>query len=294
MHKSYLYIFSFCVLFIVTITTPCTAQDRDSVIAATEDTLTATPDSIADNSPDSAYYDEEDDENYYDNSNDTLYFLLKNDTTSLYDSSAFTWRAVPDSVTDHLKNNDDFWYANKDLHEKKKEGNSGSWVDKFFYKLLRLLDNNTFRLVMWIIIILCFAAAILWFLSRNKMNIWAASKVAIVREKQDGEVDDIFTTDLKTEILKAEQKQDYRLAIRFHYLHLLKLLSHHALIKYTQDATNMEYLTQLYGRPFYREFFKVTRNYEYAWYGEIAVSGEQYRNVVSEFTELYNKTSISW
>lgn len=272
---------------------PCFAQDDVPVVAPPiEDTIEAALDSISQNLSDSAY--DTDDEDYYDNDNDTLYFLLKTDTTSVYDSSIFKWRAVPDSVTAYLKNDDAFWYANKDLHEKKKE-RSKSWVDRFFYKLFKLLANDTFRQTMWIIIIGSVIAAVVWFLAKNKMNIWSSSKGPdVVREKLDGEVDDIFTTDLKAEILKAEQKQNYRLAIRFHYLHLLKLLSHHSFIKYTHDATNMEYLSQLYSKPFYASFFKVTRDYEYAWYGETDVNNEQYKNVVAEFMEVYNKTSISW
>lgn len=288
----YIYI----IFLLLTINTAQTgfAQDDIPVLSPpVEDTIEAVLDSISKNLSDSAYYDDGD-EDYYGNNNDTLYFLLKTDTTSIYDSSIFNWRAVPDSITEHLKNDDAFWYANKDLHEKKKE-RSESWVDRFFYKLFKLFANEVFRQIMWIIIIGCFIAAVAWFLAKNKMNVWSSSKgPAIVREKLDGEVDDIFTTDLKAEILKAEQKQNYRLAIRFHYLHLLKLLSHHSIIKYTHDATNMEYLTQLYGQPFYKDFFKVTRDYEYAWYGETEVNNEQYKNVVEEFMELYNKTSVSW
>lgn len=279
-------------LCIAAIAMPCHAQEQDTVAPPVEDTIEAKLDSITKQFSDTAYSDDYDDD--YNEANDTLYFLQKNDTTSVYDSSVFKWRAVPDPVVEQLKNDDDFWYANRDLHEKKKE-QSTSWLEKFLYRLAKLLANDGFRQAMWIIIIVCFLLAVVWFLSKNQMNIWSSSKgAAIIRERQDGDVDDIFTTDLKGEILKAEQKKDYRLAIRFHFLHALKLMSHHSLLKYTHDATNMEYLTQLYGKPFYAEFFKVTRDYEYAWYGEIAVNETQYKSVVEEFMKLYHKTSVNW
>ncbi|MBN8785733.1 MAG: DUF4129 domain-containing protein [Terrimonas sp.] len=286
MHKFHIYTLF---LFLLCITaSPCFAQDEDSIPLSVKDTIEQTLDSITKDLTDSVY--DEDDE-YYD---DTLYFLRKEDTTSIYDSSVFKWRAVPDSITEHLKNDDDFWYANKDLHEKKKR-QSGSWLERFLLWLAILLNNNAFSIFLWILIMLCFAAAVVWFLSKNHMNIWGSSKGPVItRTKQDGDVEDIFAADLKAEIQKAEQKQDYRLAIRFHYLHLLKVLSQHELIKYTHDATNMEYLTQLYGKPFYAAFFKVTRDYEYAWYGEIAVTREQYNNVVEEFMQVYNQTSVNW
>ncbi|MFT3945360.1 MAG: DUF4129 domain-containing protein [Agriterribacter sp.] len=289
MYKSCLHIRA--VFLLCTIAAPCLAQDEDSIPLPLKDTIEQTLDSITKGLTDSVYNDEDE---YYDSNDDTLYFLQKADTTSVYDSSAFKWRAVPDSITAQLKNDDDFWYANKDLHEKKKR-QSGSWLEKFLLWLAMLLSNNAFSTILWILIIVSFVAAVIWFLSKNHMNIWGPSKGPVItRAQQEGDVEDIFTTDLKAEIQKAEQNQDYRLAIRFHYLHVLKMLSQHELIKYTHDATNMEYLTQLYGKPFYAAFFKVTRNYEYAWYGEIAVTHEQYRNAVDAFMQVYNQTSISW
>ncbi|MFT3750794.1 MAG: DUF4129 domain-containing protein [Agriterribacter sp.] len=289
MHKFQSYILF---LFLLCLTaSPCFAQYEDSAFLPEKDTIEQTLDSITKGLTDSVYNDEDE---YLDDTDDTLFFLRKEDTTSVYDSSVFKWRAVPDSTVEHLKNDDAFWYANKDLHEKKKK-ESASWLEKFLMWLAILLSNNTFSTFLWILIIVCFTAAVLWFLSKNHMNIWGYSKgPAITRTQKEGDVEDIFTTDLKAEIQKAEQKQDYRLAIRFHYLHLLKMFSQYELIKYRHDATNMEYLTQLYGKPFYAAFFKVTRDYEYAWYGEIAVTHEQYNNVVDEFMQVYNQTSISW
>ena len=169
--------------------------------------------------------------------------------------------------------------------------NATAWYGLWLAKLLSI---DGFRIFLWLLIIVSFTAAVLWFLSKNHMNIWGQSKGPVIaRVQKEGDIEDIFTTDLKAEIQKAEQNRDYRLAIRFHYLHLLKMLSQHELIKYTRDATNMEYLTQLYGKPYYKAFFKVTRNYEYAWYGEIAVTHEQYNNVVDEFMQVYNQTSVS-
>lgn len=88
-------------------------------------------------------------------------------------------------------------------------------------------------------------------------------------------------------------KGEYRLAIRFSYLQLLKTFSENGLISYGTDTTNSEYLAQLYSRPCYRDFFNVTRSYEYAWYGEIPVNKQQYESVVSDFSSLYQKAGLS-
>jgi len=87
-------------------------------------------------------------------------------------------------------------------------------------------------------------------------------------------------------------KENYRLAIRLSYLHLLKVFSQNGMIEYRTDATNMEYLMQLYSQPYYKKFFQVTRDYEYAWYGEVDVTKAQYDGVQKEFNDLYLKTGL--
>jgi hypothetical protein len=221
-----------------------------------------------------------------------LYFLRKEDTTSLFDSSAITWRAVPDSVVQSLKRDGAFWYADKNM-EKKEDTGKLSWGDRILIGLLKLLANPVFRQIIWIIIIGGFAAAVIWFLVQNQMNIFGPGrKPSVVRKTETGATEDILSADLEKAADDAAAKGDFRLAIRFRYLHLLKTFSQQELLQYRKDATNIDYLKQLYGRPYYKDFFKVTRNYEYAWYGGMPVSAQQYEFVINAFNDLYQKASV--
>lgn len=233
-------------------------------------------------------------ESFEEDQAEILYFLQKDDTTSLFDSSAIEWRVVPDSVVRSLKKDAAFWYADKDMEKKNEENEGLSWLEKIIITLFKLLANPVFRQILWIIIIGGFAAAVIWFLSQNQMNIFGYGKKTVVVRKSEAEVtEDVFSTDLEKAANDAAALGDFRLAIRFQYLQLLKIFSQHELLQYRQDATNFDYLKQLYDRPYYKDFFRVTRNYEYAWYGEIAVSNEQYDSVVKEFNDLYQKASVS-
>ena len=79
--------------------------------------------------------------------------------------------------------------------------------------------------------------------------------------------EDIFAINYQKEIDKAAQQGNYRLAVRLLFLRILKNLSQKNIIRYTQDKTNLDYLVQLHATRYYSDFFRITRNYEYSWYG---------------------------
>lgn len=225
---------------------------------------------------------------------DTLFFSGKEDPESLYDSSIIKNRFVPDSITQNLKGDNAFWYANKDRRTQNKKTESNSFWEKFWETVFTMLRSPLFRQIIWLLMLSLFAAAVIWFLVQNKMNIFGSGKTVILAaQAKGGDADNLFTTDLQEAADKAAEKGDYRLAIRFSYLLLLKTFSENGLISYGTDTTNSEYLAQLYSRPCYRDFFNVTRSYEYAWYGEMPVNKQQYESVVSDFSSLYQKAGLS-
>lgn len=259
---------------------------RDSIRAIEqEDSIEAQLDSL------SGYHSESE---FAEPDLDTLFFSGKEDPESLYDSSIIKNRFVPDSITQNLKGDNAFWYANKDRRTQNKKTESNSFWEKFWETVFTMLRSPLFRQIIWLLMLSLFAAAVIWFLVQNKMNIFGSGKTVILAaQAKGGDADNIFTTDLQEAADKAAEKGDYRLAIRFSYLLLLKTFSENGLISYGTDTTNSEYLAQLYSRPCYRDFFNVTRSYEYAWYGEMPVNKQQYESVVSDFSSLYQKAGLS-
>lgn len=259
---------------------------RDSIRAIEqEDSIEAQLDSL------SGYHSESE---FAEPDLDTLFFSGKEDPESLYDSSIIKNRFVPDSITQNLKGDNAFWYANKDRRTQNKKTESNSFWEKFWETVFTMLRSPLFRQIIWLLMLSLFAAAVIWFLVQNKMNIFGSGKTVILAaQAKGGDADKIFTTDLQEAADKAAEKGDYRLAIRFSYLLLLKTFSENGLISYGTDTTNSEYLAQLYSRPCYRDFFNVTRSYEYAWYGEMPVNKQQYESVVSDFSSLYQKAGLS-
>jgi hypothetical protein len=85
---------------------------------------------------------------------------------------------------------------------------------------------------------------------------------------------------------KAENAGDYRSAVRILYNETLQKLTQKQLIVYRKDATNSMYCQALYQTPYYKEFYKQTRIFDYVWYGEYAIDNSQYANVKIDFKNL--------
>lgn len=83
---------------------------------------------------------------------------------------------------------------------------------------------------------------------------------------------------------QAEAAGNLRLAVRLGYLQLLKQLTDRDFIAWQPDKTNQTYLHELAtSRPAARPAFaELTRQFEYAWYGELPVSAALYQQVRAE------------
>ena len=73
------------------------------------------------------------------------------------------------------------------------------------------------------------------------------------------------------------------------FLHLLKNLSERNIINYKQDKTNFDYLSEVHSTSWYQPFFKVTRNYEYSWYGKFEINENAYRLIQKDFDQFKNQ-----
>jgi hypothetical protein len=82
-------------------------------------------------------------------------------------------------------------------------------------------------------------------------------------------------------LAQAEAAGNRRLAVRLGYLQLLKQLTDRDFIAWQPDKTNQTYLHELAtSRPAARPAFaELTRQFEYAWYGELPVSAALYQRV---------------
>lgn len=78
---------------------------------------------------------------------------------------------------------------------------------------------------------------------------------------------------------EALQQNNYRLALRYGYLMVIKSLSDGGKIKRTPDKTNTDYLHELTDTPFEPTFARLTYWYDYSWYGNMPLDAARYETL---------------
>jgi hypothetical protein len=195
----------------------------------------------------------------------------------------FPSRNLPDSAVSNLLKDDAYWYANVEPPKVKKK------EEKAIQPSVSLTERSWFRNLMWTIIIVIFIALVIWYLATSNIRLFRRSTSLAGSEEEEVITEDIFSMNYPTELEKAIAASDYRLAIRLLYLDTLRTLSEKELITYRQEWTNSQYLSQLYGSDYYRPFFRLTRNFEYCWYGQFRISEEAFAPIRQEF-ESFKKS----
>lgn len=135
---------------------------------------------------------------------------------------------------------------------------------------------NNIKLVIYILII----AGVVYYIIRiilDKKGRW------IFKRKNNSE--EIAYTNLEENITganfqkliqKANSDNDYRLAIRFYYLWLLKELDKNDHISYHPEKTNVDYQSEVATTKISEDFIKASYYYTYIWYGEFNINKEDY------------------
>jgi hypothetical protein len=98
----------------------------------------------------------------------------------------------------------------------------------------------------------------------------------------------IHATDFKQLIAEAENENNYRLAIRYYYLWLLKGLANAELIEYDVEKTNSDYFNEISSKSVKDEFSYTSYLYNYIWYGEFDVNEQQFSKAKTAFVKFLN------
>lgn len=166
------------------------------------------------------------------------------------------------------------------------------WNSFWSWLLKDLKYNNFFSFLLHILpylIILGIIIFVIWLLyklnpgaivfkSKEKPEVFFSEEEEIIRSK-----------DIEKLIQKALQDKDYRLAVRYYYLLILKKLTQAELIEYEFDKTNSDYITEIASEAINFPFKKVTNIYDYIWYGNFSVTEIDYQKAQKTFKELEHK-----
>ena len=99
----------------------------------------------------------------------------------------------------------------------------------------------------------------------------------------------IKEADLPKLIEEAVSDGNYRLAIRYRYLFLLKILQDAEKILWAQQKTNEDYFEEIEEEELKTSFKTATDFYDYIWFGDFSISELEYHRLILSFEKI-NKT----
>lgn len=101
--------------------------------------------------------------------------------------------------------------------------------------------------------------------------------------------DDINTLDIEKTISEAINNDDFRTAVRFLYIKLLKILSEKEYIEWKPEKTNKDYYFEMQKNKQTKQFVKLTRIYEYVWYGEFLIKQNFFFSAKENFDRFFKE-----
>lgn len=167
------------------------------------------------------------------------------------------------------------------------------WLSDFFKDLFNFNSDaqasdftdvalKIFYVVIFLLVVFFIVKAII-----NKEGHWVFGKSS---DKSIIPVTDIenniYEADFKSLIASAENDNNYRLAVRYYYLWLLKTLSEAEIIDYDVEKTNSDYYLEIDNNSTKEEFSYTSYLYNYIWYGEFDIDDHQFQKAKDAFTHF--------
>ena len=227
-----------------------------------------------------------------------LFTLLKsntvfcsNDSTQTkvvltYDTSKVQVRQPNPEEQEKLFDNSDYKYDRVGPSPK-------TWWDRFKEWLWRMIDEifSTdggqigLTIFQYVLISAVIVIIILLVLKNDIRAVFygKSSSVAIDFKEFD---EDIHKINFEELIADAISKNDYRKAVRLHFLKLLKELTDKNLITWQIDKTNNDYSMELSNSKFSSQFKELALMYEYIWYGDFQLDEHNFKSSINKFKEF--------
>lgn len=157
---------------------------------------------------------------------------------------------------------------------------------EFWMALMEFVNGTLGQVLIWGLLITAILYAVYRIVIGDRSAIFGKKSPKHEQERGHQDIEDITDSNWEQLLRKAEQTGDLRLSIRYSYLLLLQVLQEAELIRYRSDKTNFQYAGELADTPYKQTFRKLTRQYEYAWYGNFPVSAEMHALHMQELFTL--------
>lgn len=181
-------------------------------------------------------------------------------------------------------------YKNKVEFVKPPEPPKDNTFRDFFLSIFEFFGSTLGRTILWasIFLIILWAVYKIFFADTRffskKSEVQPRETDSVVIEQEH-----LLTTNWEQKVNEALAQNDLRQAIRNTYMWLLQLMQQKELIQYAEGKTNYDYYQELNETDYKQPFKKISRRFEYAWYGMYPVSKEAYQEYTETFKTIKNR-----
>lgn len=163
------------------------------------------------------------------------------------------------------------------------------WLGELFTSDNPDKTNSIVRIVLRVvaIVVILFVVYLIVASIINNEGMWifGRSRKKIAATAMGSE--DITQMDFRTLIENTKKDDNYRLAVRYYYLWLLKKLSVNNIIDWNWEKTNSDYLYEIKDASLRKEFEYLSYVYDYSWYGEFTLTGELFDKAEKAFLKTF-------
>lgn len=231
-----------------------------------------------------------------------LFFTLTTNGQSAFvgvqkDTVTLTVRKFDKIHIEDYKSNSKFDYSNQLIPPKESYFEKIlNWFGRIFKKFLEMVvgTKNLDKVFIIIIRILPYAIGLLFlylllkfFMNRNLIDFISTAKNRKINPQTEEE-ELIRNTDLSSLLEQAIADKNYRVAIRYNYLLVLKKLDEANIIFWEQQKTNEDFINEISLAQLKEVFSEITRLYDFVWYGEFGLTHEEFLQASSDFEVTYN------
>lgn len=172
-----------------------------------------------------------------------------------------------------------------------------NWWDHFKHWLARLIFNLfnfssvktslTFVAILFRIIAVLVVIILIYFIARaltKQEGRWIFGKNANKKTLFYSDAEkNIHLLDFEKLIKESIEAGERRIAIRYYYLWLLKVMAQNNYIEWDIEKTNSDYLYELHNPAHKEEFTYLSYLYNYIWYGEFEIDDVVFRKTENRF-----------
>ncbi|MCJ8154289.1 DUF4129 domain-containing protein [Chryseobacterium sp. SSA4.19] len=124
---------------------------------------------------------------------------------------------------------------------------------------------------------------IIKYLVGKEGNFFFGKKNKKVNIKDEELHENIHEINFPESILQFEKAGDFRSAVRYQFLFILKKLNDRKLIVWNPEKTNKDYVAELKAPHLKDAFYDLSYIFDYVWYGEFSITEESYLKFKNQY-----------